>query len=653
VTVQSVDHAALAPLYAVVAAAVLALLVDLVLAPGDRRPVTGRAHPVSGAGVRPVRSARLLGGPVEAGAGAAGSGRRRRRWAGPVLLAVGAVGPVAGIVAALLVGSERRGTFCTPSGTLPGGVGVGPSCSFVVDGASLAVTVLGCGLALVVLGLSVPVVRGGVVPPGEYVFLLLCSLAGLVVLASARDLLTLLVAVETLTLPVYVLVGLVRRAGGEAGDPASAEAAVTFFVTSVVATTLTLLGIGLLYGVVGAVHLDRVAAALAARPDARHLPLVGAAALLVLAGLLFKLAAVPFHAWAPGTYDGAPLPVAAWLNTGSKLGGAVAVVLTVGIALRPLLDGLGPVLAVVSVVTMTVGNLVALRQHLLVRLLAWSAVAQTGYLLAPLATLNTARGDDLRDAIAGLAAFTALYLVVSAGVFGAVVALRGAASGGTLDDLAGSARRAPLATAAFVVGLAGLAGLPPGLAGLFAKVVVVKAALDGSAGWLAVVIGLNAVIGLAYYARAGVACFAVPVTEQAPTRGAPGSAPDAAAPAPSAAASASDGPAPSAAASASDGPAPSAAASASDGPASGAAASASDGSVVLGAAAADPVPAATAVTPLMGGTAVTELSAVGGRTSISVAVAVTAGSTATAGIVLGAWPQWVLDAAEAVAHALV
>ncbi|MFI5958786.1 NADH-quinone oxidoreductase subunit N [Cryptosporangium sp. NPDC051539] len=500
-SVQSVDHAALAPVYAVVAAAVLALVVDLIVGPG-------------------------------------------KRGAGGLLLAAGALGPAGAIVAALVVGTGRRGTFCTGGGVLPGDVRVGPSCSFVVDSASVAVTVSGAALALVVLALSVPVVRDHPksdlgVPPGEYVFLLLCSLAGLVVLGSARDLLTLLVAIETLTLPVYVLVGLPRR-------PESAEAAVTFFVTSVVATALTLLGIGLLYGVVGAVHLDRIAAALGQRGDARELPLVSAAVVLILAGLLFKLAAVPFHAWAPAAYDGAPVPIAAWLGTASKLGGAIAVLVTVVIAFRPVADVVGPVLAVVSVVTMTVGNLVALRQRRLLRLLAWSSVAQTGYLLAPLATAD---GD-----VAGVAGFTALYLVAGVATFAAVVALGTPAR---LDDLAGAARRAPWATAAFVLGLAGLAGLPPGLAGLFAKVVVIRAALDSSAGWLAVVIGLNAVIGLAYYARAGAAAFA-------------------------------------------------------DAPAEPAAARTSPTWVVTGAVA----------------------------------------LTATAGVVLGAWPQWILDAAGAVADAL-
>ncbi len=456
--VQSVDHAALAAVYAVVGAAVLTLLLDLAR-PGLRTALLGAA----------------------------------------------ALGPAGGIVAALASGAERRATFCTGAGVLPGGVDVGASCSFAVDQASTALTVVFCALALAVLGFSAGIVRQGVVPAGEYTFLLLCSLAGGVVLASARDLLTLIVAIETLTLPVYVLVGLRK------GSTASAEGALTFFVVSVVSTALTLLGAGLLYGLTGAVHLDRLALALAERDDLRALPLTAAAVVLTLAGLLFKLAVVPFHAWAPGTYDGGPVPVAAWLATASKLGGVAAVLLVGVLAFRPVLDVTGPVFAVVAAVTMTVGNLVALRQRRLVRLLAWSSVAQAGYLLAPLGVFAAAAGRDdagVRAAAAGVVAFTVLYLVVNLGAFGGVIALRGGADGGTLDDLRGAARRAPWATAAFVVGFAGLAGLPPGLAGLFAKVVVVRALLDGSAGWLAVVVALNAVVGLAYYLRAVAACFA-------------------------------------------------------------------------------------------------------------------------------------------------
>jgi NADH-quinone oxidoreductase subunit N len=468
VTVQSIDHAALAPAYAVAAAAVLVLLVDLAR-PGLR---TG-------------------------------------------LLGLAALGPVAAIVAALAVGTEHRGTFCTAGGVLPGGVRVGPSCSFVVDAASVALVVAFCLLTLAVLGFAAPLVRGGEAPPGETAFLLLCSLTGAVVLASAGDLLTLVVALETLTLPVYVLVGLRRSSARSAASASSvsavssAEAAVTFFVVSVVSTALTLLGIGLLYGLTGAVHVDRVAAALG-RDDVRALPLTGAAVVLTLAGLLFKLAAVPFHAWAPGAYDGAPLPVATYLATVSKLGGVVAVLVVGVVAFRPVLDVTGVVFAVVAVASMTVGNLAALRQRRTVRLLAWSSVAQTGYLLAPLGAFATAAGRDaesVRAVVAGVVGFTALYLLVTVGAFGAVAAAGDGIDGGTLDDLRGLARRAPWIATALLVSVAGLAGLPPGLAGLFAKVVAVRALLDGSAGWLAVVVGLNAVVGLAYYLPLVVRCF--------------------------------------------------------------------------------------------------------------------------------------------------
>src|SRR5262249_19851884 len=142
----------------------------------------------------------------------------------------------------------------------------------------------------------------------------------------------------------------------------------------------------------GAVHFGRLAAALDEQPSLRGLPLTGVGVVLLLVGLAFKVAAVPLHAWAPPTYDGAPLPVAAYLSTASKLVGVVAMLLVTAAALGPMLDVAGPVFAVLAVLTMTVGNLVALRQRRMVRLLAWSSVAQAGYILAPLGALATAAG---------------------------------------------------------------------------------------------------------------------------------------------------------------------------------------------------------------------------------------------------------------------
>src|SRR5690606_22903348 len=140
--------------------------------------------------------------------------------------------------------------------------------------------------------------------------------------------------------------------------------------------------------------------------------------------------------------------------------------------------------------------------------LAWSSVAQAGYILAPLGALAHASGREIVPVlVAATLAYTVFYIVMELGAFGAVVALRGHADGGALDDYRGSARRRPWATAAFVIALAGLAGLPPGLVGLFAKVTIVRGLLDGGAAWLAIIVAINAVVGLAYYVRAALALF--------------------------------------------------------------------------------------------------------------------------------------------------
>jgi NADH-quinone oxidoreductase subunit N len=452
--VQNVDSVALLPAYLAAGTALLVLVVDLVLA-------------------RPRAT-----------------------------VAVAALGALATAVGAAVIGAggERR-TFC-----------VGADCSWIFGGRAALVGAVFALLTLGVLGLSTPSLRAGRSPVGEYCFLLACSMTGGVVLGAAGDLITLIVALETLTLPLYVLVGLRR------GSLASAEAAVTFFVVSVVATTLTLLGAALLYAVTGGLHLDRLGALLADRPELRDLPLTSAAVALVVVGLAFKVAAVPFHAWAPATYDGAPLPVAAYLSTASKLGGVVALLAVVQRALPT--DLTGPVLALLAVFTMTVGNLVALRQRRTVRLLAWSSVAQAGYILAPLGALALAAGrtgEARGAAYAAAVAYAVFFVVLELGAFAGVIALRPAdADGGTVDDLRGAARRHPWRGAALGLALVGLAGLPPGLAGLFAKVTVVRSLLDGGAAWLALVVAVNAVIGLAYYLRLTATLWAGPSSGPAP-----------------------------------------------------------------------------------------------------------------------------------------
>ena len=448
---MSVDQIALVPAYCAAGTAVLPFLADL-MAPGRRAAVAGSA----------------------------------------------ALGTVATGVAAVLVGrGPTRQTFCATG------------CSYVADHRAALVAALFAGLTLVVVGLS-----GTVERPGEYYFLLGASMTGGVVLGYTRDLISLIVAVETLTLPLYPLVG--RRERRPPGDlrrrsVESAQAAVTFFVVSVVSTAVTLMGAALLYASTGALHFGQLTAAVSGTP---RTPLVSAGAVLVVAGLTFKVAAVPFHAWAPATYDGAPVPVAGYLSTASKLGGVIAILYVTVLGLGPALDIVGPALAVLAALTMTVGNLGALRQTRMVRLLAWSSVAQAGYLLAPLGALALARGrapDGLTTAVAATVGYTVFYVILEIAAFGAVVVLRGGADdGGRIVEYRGAARRSPWATAVFTLAVIGLAGLPPGLAGLFAKVVVVRALLSTGSAWLAVVVAVNAVIGLAYYVPAVVALFAAP-----------------------------------------------------------------------------------------------------------------------------------------------
>ncbi|GAA1762284.1 NADH-quinone oxidoreductase subunit N [Luedemannella helvata] len=441
-----IDHVALAPAYAAAGTALLAFLADLIV------------------------------------------GRRG------VVLALAVLGAAGTVAAALLVPGPRR-SFCGTAG-----------CSYVWDDFATVVGVTVAAATLVALLLCLPTISAGDAPAGELCFLLGCAMTGGVVLGASRDLITLVVAVETLTLPLYAAVALRRR------ELASAQAAVTFFTVSVVSTAVTLLGAALLYAVTGTVHLTRLAGALGGVvPGFAALAAAGIA--LVLVGLGFKVAAVPLHAWAPTTYDGAPLPVAAFLSTASKAGGVAAILLVVVLGLGSQLAVAGPLLAALAVATMTVGNLVALRQRRMVRLLAWSSVAQAGYILAPLGVFALADQRDAgaaRTVVAAVLAYAVLFVLLELGAFAAVVALRGAADGGDLADFRGAARRRPWVAAAFVLAMAGLAGLPPGLAGLFAKVTVVRALLEGASGWLALIVALNAVVGAAYYVRASVALFRPP-----------------------------------------------------------------------------------------------------------------------------------------------
>jgi NADH-quinone oxidoreductase subunit N len=397
-----------------------------------------------------------------------------------VTVAAGVVGALATAVTAVVVQPTHR-AFCVASG-----------CSWVYDHYAQILAVAIAVLTAAVLLLSAPTLRLGEIPSGEYAFLLTASMTGGVALAGARDLITLIVALETLTLPLYVLVGLRRK------SPESAQAAVTFLLTSVAATAVTLLGAALMYAASGEVHLQGLATALDVDGPGR--PLAGAGLLLVISGVAFKVAAVPAHAWAPSTYDGAPLPIAAYLSTASKLGGLFAIIYVVVIAGPAWWKVTGPVVGVLAAATLIVGTLVALRQRRMVRLLAWSSVAQAGFMLAPLAAVAVAPASGL---VAASLAYALIYVTVELGAFAGLISLRPVgADGATLTDFAGLGRSAPWRSGAFAFAVVGLAGLPPALAGLFAKVFVLRALVDAHAWAVVAAVALAAIVGLAVYLRA-------------------------------------------------------------------------------------------------------------------------------------------------------
>jgi NADH-quinone oxidoreductase subunit N len=406
----------------------------------------------------------------------------------------------------------------------------GPAtCSYVVDHTTLVFQLLAAGGAAIVVLLSARGMLGSRIPTGEYHFLLLCSASGAMILAGARDLITLVVALELVSLPAFALVGL------RGGDRRSAEAALKFFLVSVVSVAVMLFGVSLVYGVTGTVYLAGIDAALRDGAGPAGSGLGGVAAVgvvLTLVGLAFKVAAVPFHFWVPDTYVGAPVPVAAYLSVVSKAAGFVGLLLVVSIAFPSYAGVWAPVVAVLAALTMTLGNLVALRQRNAVRLLAWSSVAQAGYLLVPLGAVGS--GGAAKGLLAATVAYLLIYAVVNLGAF-AVVALAvgargfgvrgtgaaetgaaGAGAGRLLADYRGLAWTRPVLACALAFFLLALAGLPPGVIGLFGKVVIFRAAIDGGAGWLAVVMAVNVVIALAYYLHWAALLFLPPAATVRP-----------------------------------------------------------------------------------------------------------------------------------------
>ncbi|MGW0547010.1 NADH-quinone oxidoreductase subunit N [Streptomyces altiplanensis] len=410
---------------------------------------------------------------------------------------------VAGLAAAILtllpLRQGDRSTFCLNSDA--------DVCSYTADHFTLVIQFLVLGGALLTALLSMTETVKDKLPAGEFWFLLMSSAAGAALLPAARDLATLVVALEVASLPAFALVGMKR------GDRLSSEAALKFFLSSVTATAVTLLGVSFVYATTGTLHLTEIAVRLGDVP-AQLDTLAKAGVALTLIGFAFKTAAVPFHFWVPDTYVGAPLPVAAYLSVIGKAVGFTGLILVTVVAFPSYADVWGPAVAVLAALTMTVGNVAALRQsatraYSAVRLLAWSSVGQAGYILVPIAAAAYSSDDQIGSTVA----YALMYAVVNLGAFAVAALVARTHPLNRITDYRGLYATRPLAALALGFFLLCLAGLPPGIIGLFAKVTVFSAAVDAGLGWLAVVMAVNVVIALYYYLQWTAVLFRAPEGE--------------------------------------------------------------------------------------------------------------------------------------------
>ena len=376
--------------------------------------------------------------------------------------------------------------FCTSAGdrSLFGG-------SFVVDGYALVLQGLFIFAGFVVLLMSVGYLETDRYYEGEFYFLIVSAVLGGAVMASSRDFISMIVALEIVSGSGFLL------AGWRKGDPRSNEASLKFFITGVLALALMLFGVSLIYGLTGTQVFSEIAASASAVED---IPLFSLGVIFVLLGFGFKVSAVPFHFWTPDVYEGSPPPVTAWLSVGSKGAGFVGLLSVCYLALPSVTEIWGPVLWIVAALSMTVGNVVAIKQTNVIRLLGFSSIAQAGFMLAPFGAAAAA-GADLSQAFAATVTYLVIHAVMTLGAFAIVIVIGSRVGSYELERWSGLNSWAPgmaLALAAFFMSLA---GIPP-LAGWFAKFAMFSATIGVGSWWgysIAIVAALNAVIALVYY----------------------------------------------------------------------------------------------------------------------------------------------------------
>jgi NADH-quinone oxidoreductase subunit N len=404
----------------------------------------------------------------------------RRKWMG---MPLSLLGVLASLVAALtLIGGPTRTVF--------GGM-------FVLDHFALLFQVFFLSVAVVVLAISLRYFREGGFYQGEYYFLLLTSFLGCLLMPASRDLLMLFISLELVSAPGFLMSAFRKN------DVRSNEAGLKFFLIGVLSTAVMLYGMSLIYGLTGATNLSVVASKLAGISGGRE-TMALAGILFVVVGFAFKVSAFPFQFWAPDTYEGSPVPVAAFLAVASKAAGFAGLLQLMFVAFINQHEFWVPLFAFIAVATMTIGNLVALQQRQVVRLLAYSGIAQAGYILMTFALVTDNAGTN-QKAFSAAVAYILIYGIMNLGAFAVTVAVSRTSPQALISDFAGLARRSALLAVGMTTFMISLAGVPP-TGGFWAKILIFNAAIarGGRLGvGLAVAMLLNSVVSIYYY-------FAVP-----------------------------------------------------------------------------------------------------------------------------------------------
>jgi NADH-quinone oxidoreductase subunit N len=360
---------------------------------------------------------------------------------------------------------------------------------YVVDDFSLVMKGLFLLAGYVVILLTADHLREGDYYQGEYWFLLLSSILGMVMMGSSRDLISIFVALEFLSIPAYMMAAWRKR------DVKSNEAGIKYYLLGVFASAIMLYGMSLLYGITNSTLLVDIGKYLSDDVTAIR----ALAVLFVVIGFAFKVSAVPFHTWAPDVYQGAPTPVTAFLSVASKAAGFVALVTVVYVGFPGSSDVWQPVFWILSALTMTVGNVMALKQTNIVRMLAYSSVAQGGFILMPLAVAGI---DGVSNsALRAVVTYLLVYAATNLGVFAVIMVVSRKTRSGEISSFGGLFSYAPGVAALMTIFLASLAGIPP-LGGWFGKFAAFQSLVSAGNNWayaLAIIGGINSVVAFGYY----------------------------------------------------------------------------------------------------------------------------------------------------------